>query len=684
MKKLTYLLLILSWNSMQTYAQHTITPAQIQNEIERIDLFDGIADNTVQLSNELQTNRATKIYVTIPLKILQYLETNNPGPTYNKRVLKGLMDILSKVGINDYYQLTYYEKLLNLAWIILHENNDELVKQQLIAESKTAIQLSEFIKNRKFAKSFWLSAIYFHPTDALAKFTTFHTEPYAMEVLEAIALDAPTVVKEYFGSNHLIFRTLKESTHPNVRVLLDIYKELGPASKSYILLNEIIHKRLSILKAHEISGNQDKLFKKLLEIKNMEPIWGRYSVEKELEAICMEKIVEINLRHDDSENHRFEPVANSSAEDIYTYMVYTDQEIFTSSFMGLYQRMMAKKTQKSGFSFLQSLHFNRFRIFLKQCAGYNKLDDFIATMNIEEREELFYLLAKDLDLNGGDLGPAVDVADFYGSLNRADLKQLLKAAIERNLIQKAGAENSSGMKIYGLLLKLMGGNPEAYIWQFEFELPPLDRVTQQELFTNGKHIQQHLFFDDEDGQTAYQNFMAGFGPEWKKVDRGSYVLLSNGTQKIMEIYVVKPQKEIEAREELRELFDANKRFPDLVVHRGHSYYIEHTINALTNHTKVAILGSCGGFQNISQAMENAMDVQIVSTKQIGTLAINSILIMETIETIRKDKDIIWPELWKRVRAKVGGNPRFNDYIPPHLNMGARFIKAYNQIAVIGY
>jgi hypothetical protein len=79
-------------------------------------------------------------------------------------------------------------------------------------------------------------------------------------------------------------------------------------------------------------------------------------------------------------------------------------------------------------------------------------------------------------------------------------------------------------------------------------------------------------------------------------------------------------------------------------------------------------------------MENALDVHIVSTKQIGTLLVNNALIIETIETIKKGKDIVWPELWKRVRNRVGGNPRFNDYVPPHLNLGARFIKAYNTIS----
>src|SRR5690606_7237827 len=120
------------------------------------------------------------------------------------------------------------------------------------------------------------------------------------------------------------------------------------------------------------------------------------------------------------------------------------------------------------------------------------------------------------------------------------------------------------------------------------------------------------------------------------------------------------------------VFELNRRYPDLVVHRGHSYYIEHTIANMTNHTKIAILGSCGGYQNISQAMEKSIDVHIVSTKQIGTLAVNNALIFETLETIKGGKDVVWAELWKRVRTRAGGNPRFNDYVPPHLNLGARF------------
>lgn len=674
------LLVVILLLSPFAYSQ-VISTQDVQKEIDRIDAFDGELDGIISLSNYLQSNKATQIFIQIPTQIIQKLSAEEKGITYSRRVLKGLHDVLSKVSPSDYFQLSYYEKLMVLAKELVFNKDHNLVLNKLKSEAKIALNLAELIKNHPNAKSFWLYTIQFYPTEVLSKFIQLYNEPYALEILEAVALDAPTVMKEYFGSNHLNARILKQSTKDEINTLFAIFKQHGTASKAYILLNEIINGNLTILQAHKIGANNQQLFDKLIQIRKNERIYGNYSVEKEIEALCMEKVVEINLRHEENDAVRFEPINDKSAEEIYFYMVYTPEEIFTSSFLGMYNRMMAKNSFSSGYDFLKSMHFTKFRIFLKQCAGYGKLDDFLATMNAEQKASLIHLLCQNLDKTGGNLGPAVDVADFYASLYRQDLKVLLKNTIEKNLIDRASNEDLNGMKLYGLLFKLMGGEPETYVWQFDFELPLLDRITTKDLFKDGLHIQQHFFYDDEDGLTAFTNFLSHFGADWKREDKGNFLILSTGPQnQRIQMYIVKPANEIEAREELKNLFDKNRRFPDLIVHRGHSYYVENTIAHMTNHTKIAILGSCGGFQNIAQAMENALDVHIVSTKQIGTLLVNNALIIETIETIKKGKDIVWPELWKRVRNRVGGNPRFNDYVPPHLNLGARFIKAYNTIS----
>jgi hypothetical protein len=301
-------------------------------------------------------------------------------------------------------------------------------------------------------------------------------------------------------------------------------------------------------------------------------------------------------------------------------------------------------------------------------------------MNDSQQNALITLFVSGLYQYGGDLGPAVDVADTYGSLENETIKAIFVKTIKRELRKCIQDQNEHGTKIYGLLFKLTGGNPNEYTSNYVFNIPALDRVYSSDLFKNDIHIQQHFFFDDEDGETAFNHWL-GLYPSslYKKEDKGNYILLSSISGKKMLIYANKPPSEIEGREDLKKLFEETGRFPDLIVHRGHSYYIENTLENMNHSNKVAILGSCGGYQNISKAMDNAMDVQIVSTKQVGTLVVNSTLIQEITETIRLGKDLVWLDIWKQIGIKLQNNAQFKDYIPPYKNLGAKFIKAYNEL-----
>ena len=55
-------------------------------------------------------------------------------------------------------------------------------------------------------------------------------------------------------------------------------------------------------------------------------------------------------------------------EQLYTLIVYSPEEIFTSTFNGLYKRMLEKMDTTSGFELLENNNFNRFRIFIKLCS----------------------------------------------------------------------------------------------------------------------------------------------------------------------------------------------------------------------------------------------------------------------------------------------------------------------------
>ncbi len=119
------------------------------------------------------------------------------------------------------------------------------------------------------------------------------------------------------------------------------------------------------------------------------------------------------------------------------------------------------------------------------------------------------------------------------------------------------------------------------------------------------------------------------------------------------------------------------------MHRGHSYFVSAAIESLTPSTEVVFLGSCGGYNNISQVLKYSQDAQVISSKQIGTMLVNDRLCLELNEMLRKGEDLVSDKLWLRLQSKFqkgsSASSRFQDYISPHKNLGALLIKTYRRI-----
>ncbi len=676
--KLTITTTVLLVISQFSYAQKVDWNKQIDYEQNRIDIYDGDLDSAVNIGNQQQNNLSFLVYITLVDELqTTILKLDAKSVDGNARAL---FETVKRIQRQDIPHISQYLKAFKLAQKLYQLNNQEKELEMLKNDVKSSLIIADIINLKPYAKNYWTYAANFYPFEVLNKFKNLAFTPLGSEVITNLAKIDPASIKQYLGSNHLIERSLKSNRDSVVQLIIQLYQMYGVQSKSYALIDLIWHKKLTFQQAENITKNEALFYKTLIDLRKNKSILASYTVEKEIETIAMSRVVEINLRHDDSEPFRFAPINNDNAYEIYTSIVYSAEEVFTSSFLGMYKRLNEKRKEPSGYAFLEQLNFNKFRVFLKQCAGYNKIDDFLLTMNDSQQNALITMFVSGLYQYGGDLGPAVDVADTYGSLENEKIKAIFVKTIKRELRKCIQDQNEHGTKIYGLLFKLTGGDPNEYTSNYVFNIPALDRVYSSDLFKNDIHIQQHFFFDDEDGETAFNHWLGLYPVSlYKKEDKGNYVLLSSISGKKMLIYANKPHTEIEGREDLKKLFEETGRFPDLIVHRGHSYYIENTLENMNHSNKVAILGSCGGYQNISKAMDNAMDVQIVSTKQVGTLVVNSTLIQEITETIRLGKDLVWLDIWKQIGVKLQNNAQFKDYIPPYKNLGAKFIKAYNEL-----
>src|SRR6185312_2668803 len=138
-------------------------------------------------------------------------------------------------------------------------------------------------------------------------------------------------------------------------------------------------------------------------------------------------------------------------EALYFIMVYGQDEIYTSSFLGTFKRMLERMTPMTGHELLDTVHNEHFRTFIRMCAGYNTLSEFLATMSEENKTALMKSFIGGLQYGKeDDLEDAVDVADAFGSIRDSALADFLEKKVKENYEQSYTEKSKKGLIVYSL------------------------------------------------------------------------------------------------------------------------------------------------------------------------------------------------------------------------------------------
>lgn len=121
----------------------------------------------------------------------------------------------------------------------------------------------------------------------------------------------------------------------------------------------------------------------------------------------------------------------------------------------------------------------------------------------------------------------------------------------------------------------------------------------------------------------------------------------------------------------------NGIIPSVTINRGHSYNAPYTIEQMSAASKIVFMGSCGGYRMIHDILAKAPDAHIIGTKQIADAPVNNPFLKLIMEKLRAGSNIEWIPFWKEL-DKMVTDKIFEDYVPPHKNLGALFIKAYTK------
>jgi hypothetical protein len=407
-------------------------------------------------------------------------------------------------------------------------------------------------------------------------------------------------------------------------------------------------------------------------------------------------IREINGLHAvEDENVRFRKLDGLTPQELYYLIVLGEDEIYTSSYLGVYKRIFQRLPNGGGDSLLMSVNADYFRKFIKMAAGYNTLNDFLGRMSKENANTLVKAFVIGLERTNG-LEDAVDVADSYSSImdKNPELASFVLQEVNWNYKKSVADNNKRGTVIYNLLKTLFESTDSTKRIDLSTALgiPPVYTVDYKNLCDDSGRVIQQVFFygdDDKDGQNSYANFMGMFRgkPDWKIAENADWVTITSTKGKPVTIFANKPlygpdDPDARAQAKLNDYLQERKLKPTIVIHRGHSYHLKYTLNQLATSAKIVVLGSCGGYNNLNDVLTISEDAHIISSKQVGTKAVNEPILQAINTTVVGGRNVDWIGMWRelggRFQNDATAKEKFDDYIPPYKNLGAIFIKAYRK------
>lgn len=572
----------------------------------------------------------------------------------------------------------------------IHIQLDSVQKIKLALKKnivKTLQAIPSFI-NESYAEEILLYAAQREPDELFKKVEAFMRRPYSLKILERCASNAPVSLKRYlYNTSHPVTYILQHSSNPVIKQIFEFNTTIGYQSKPMLLLDDVVHKRLSPKEALALGNQPAALFSAVVKIISRKEYVGKYSIDREMRDYSLRFVREINDKIVAGTSQPFYSAETFNAAELYFLMLYGREEVFSSTFNGLFNRFMLKLPGNSGQAFLESVSRNEFRDFLSLCSNYGVLEEFLAKFNQTDRQKLLTDYISGLESEKDNLSSVVLIAEALSNLNDIALLSFLQTEIRKEYERVTLANDKIGISVYGVLSSIVSGNAKAEQKWFsriarQFSIAPASSLALQSLVPNGGScIEQMYFYNDDDGRNSFINFMNTYKNQaaWTVEDRQNYVRISSAEGKPIEILANKPEYEANGVNAIAAYLRAKNETPTIVVHRGHSFHTEATLTKIPGSTRLLFVGSCGGFYKISIALENAPEAHVISTKQIGTKTVNDGMLYALNENIRQGKDIVWNDFWEKMREKFINNPYFKDYIPPHKNLESTFIRAYYKV-----
>jgi hypothetical protein len=201
---------------------------------------------------------------------------------------------------------------------------------------------------------------------------------------------------------------------------------------------------------------------------------------------------------------RFRAVEGLTARELYLLVTYGEAEMFTSSYRGVFDCLLARMRQEglTGDQLLTHVHQAHFRVFLKTAAIFHRLETFLAT--IPSPVARWSLLARgvsDLERGPAGLAQAMTAAELLSAPLDLSSLRIIREMLTSEYARAVLESNNDARTMYGLLIAQLARRKEpglidtgltAIATTYLPSLPDVETMPMATLFTQGVNIQRYF------------------------------------------------------------------------------------------------------------------------------------------------------------------------------------------------
>lgn len=672
---------------------------KILKQVKMADMKDGATDNVIELEDTTVSRIATTALMVKAPRIMIHIENMNiphQGKIQYHRALNNTLMRLNALPLNPDNALYIKRSVDNFEDLLIAREQNTLEAYVRANDNIYTLDNCELLNDYPALKALVFESVgKAQPAMMIKRLPDFAAESYADPLIAAAAQIMPGTILTYALSTTGLSKAVRRNQDPLVKTIVRIADQSKNPQKALPFLSNIYQQKQTIAEVDAKADDPKAYYQALIALKLDNEQLGTAALDSAINYRGLQLVRVVNELHDSPAPVRFKSLMDFGAEDLYFMMIGSQDEIYTSSFTWMFDRMMEKMKPMKGNEFLEKVHKSHFRTFIRMSAGYNKLSGFLASIEETDKNNLMKEFVSGLEKGASDdLEDAVDVADAFGSINDPKLIAFLKEEIRSNYERKV---NEKGVIVYALLYTIFNSaeNSEKLNEDVQSLIPPITFVPNSALKDEkGDIVQQVFFYGDKDGMGAYNGYLNLFRNARWKIEQNQYwaTITSTGTTPV-HIFVNKPlpeeaeENDVFAQNKLQEYLDANDIHPSILIHRGHSYFLNTSLEHLSPSIKIVVLGSCGGYHNLAKVLNASPDAHIISSKQVGAYRVNVPIINSLNEILVSGKDVNWITMWQGLSkyfSSQGADTKelFSDYVPPNKNLGAIFIKAYRKQAML--